>query len=290
MMFTYRNPEKNFLIFAPFLCGSSWIWANVKQLNLTNISEDDGDLRKDLVLAYFKHTPTKFLLFRDPFQRLISYFLKFSYGRVYETNNFMNNHELSMDFWKKFEDWLPNIIDNQWDLHMQPITGQLRDYDLLQYGNQFTVIPNRNYVAWVNQYLDSEMKYYSQNTASLIQVNSYLIPQILTIREQIREIYHEDYEFLRKATFEWRTVYTASNLKYIEEDRIPITSDEENFYEDFSPPEDEIPIYEPEDLPAQHREEIDAPVDVEIETPAPTPVVKPVKRTTNTNRRRRRNR
>ena len=288
-MQVYRHTEKNFLLFAPFLCGSSYIRQNAEKMKLVRIEEQNWRLQLSLVQAYFPHVENRFVLFRDPFQKIVSFFSKFVYAKkygVYFNTDVADRNEIAMDFWKKFEDWLPNMLEHKNDLHMQSITEQLGHYGLLDQLDQFTVVPNRNYMFWLNQHLDDPIRDYVA-PLSRLPVNSYIISQIMTIREQIREIYHEDYEFLRKATFEWKTIYTEHAFPFMVIDEAKTsTSDEENFYDDFVP---EFPD-EIEDLPAQHREEIDAPVEVEIETPAPTPVVKPVVRTTNTNRRRRRNR
>ena len=83
MMQVYRHTEKNFLLFAPFLCGSSYIRQNAEKMKLVRIEEQNWRLQLSLVQAYFPHVENRFVLFRDPFQKIVSFFSKFVYTKKY---------------------------------------------------------------------------------------------------------------------------------------------------------------------------------------------------------------
>lgn len=228
-MYVYKHVEKNFLLLTPFLCGSSFIKHNRTNLGLKFINDiepfqrktvvREQDLIRDLIKTYFPYYKKKYVLFRDPFQRVLSYFSKFVYTQTYNISNIHNYNthnlkEVSVDFWNNFEDWFFNIEENIDDMHMNPISKQLEFLELLDRANELTFVPIKNYSTWMTETFDFDMKHYTPSL-SYFNLNLELLPQILTIRDYIKEIYREDYILLKRITLEWKNLYRASNLPFI---------------------------------------------------------------------------
>lgn len=195
------NPVKQQLIIAPLRCGSTMLEENAGKYGLINVSNqihDDIENFKNLV----KNVKKKTFLFKEPFERLTSFYRNFVYVP------FFWGHDDGLD--EGFRKFFPEKRKKDfWDDMLEA-----KDLIVSQYKNDPHIMPQYTFFEMFEQNVDEyeivNMEYFQKwmnlNFLEVLQdrkspiheipIKFSSITKIQTLHDMCKDLYKEDYKYL----------------------------------------------------------------------------------------------